>query len=113
MTLYTCKNCGHEENSKTPITTQDKIEVICNYFKVELFNVMGKSQKRKYCYPRHVIMFFLAKNKKKETSLESIGYLFNKRDHTTVINACNKIKGFLDVDDKVREDVENIIKLLA
>jgi chromosomal replication initiator protein len=45
-------------------------------------------------------------------SLPDIGDAFGGRDHTTVIHACRKVQSLVDEDPKMKEDYENLQKLL-
>jgi chromosomal replication initiator protein len=45
-------------------------------------------------------------------SLPLIGKNFGDREHTSVLHACNKIKGMVDDDWRVREEIEQQIRVL-
>lgn len=42
-------------------------------------------------------------------SLSSIGSYFGAKNHATVLNSCNKISGYLEVDNKFIEDNEQFL----
>jgi chromosomal replication initiator protein len=46
-------------------------------------------------------------------SLPEIGDAFSGRDHTTVINACKRIKELRNSDYKVGEDYANLLRTLS
>jgi chromosomal replication initiator protein len=46
-------------------------------------------------------------------SLPEIGEGFGGRDHTTVLHACRKIKELRETDGDMREDYQNLIRLLT
>ena len=70
--------------------TSDKIILeVSKYYGVSVANICGKSRKREFIIPRYVSMFLCKKINK--LSLAKIGGIFGGRDHSTVINAINKI----------------------
>ena len=46
-------------------------------------------------------------------SLPEIGSAFGGRDHTTVLHACRKIEELRESDSGIREDYNNLIRLLT
>ncbi len=46
-------------------------------------------------------------------SLPEIGDAFGGRDHTTVIHACRKVAELLQTEAKIKEDYDNLQKLLS
>jgi len=46
-------------------------------------------------------------------SLPEIGAGFSGRDHTTVLHACRKVQELLDKDVAIKEDWENLLRLLS
>ena len=115
-----CQHCGQvvaypvPDTLRSHITPEDIILSVADYFKVSIGEMKGFSRKEEFCYPRQVAMHFLCLLKKRlHIDQRRIGLMFGGRDHTSVLKSARRIKGFLDVDDKVRDDVNNIRKLLA
>jgi chromosomal replication initiator protein len=46
-------------------------------------------------------------------SLPEIGDAFGGRDHTTVLHACRKIKELKEESHEIKEDVQNLIRILS
>jgi chromosomal replication initiator protein len=45
--------------------------------------------------------------------LEEIGGYFGGRDHTTVLHACRVIKGLRDLQTRMNEDYQNLLRTLT
>lgn len=82
------------------------IKSVCDHFDLPIEKLQAKGKPRKFAYPRQVIMYFLSEYTN-ETYLQ-IGQYFGGRDHTTAIHAKNLIKDLIKVDDKVRDEIEEI-----
>ena len=46
-------------------------------------------------------------------SFPEIGDAFGGRDHTTVINACKRVKTLKNSDVKIAEDYQNLLRSLS
>lgn len=100
------------------ISLQDKLVSIANiqktvadYFKIRIADLLSKSRKQSVTRPRQIAMS-LARELTSH-SLPEIGDAFNGRDHTTVINACKRIKALRNSDYKVEEDYANLLRSLS
>ena len=108
---YTCGNCGHTKAAKN---IEKDIQIIAGYFNVKEDDILGRSIAREHSYPRQVVMYLLAERRKQYfLSLDKISLILNRRGGSTVIHACKTIQGLSDTEIKVREDINNIRKLLA
>jgi chromosomal replication initiator protein len=89
-------------------------KLVCVHFGVTWEDILSLSRDRKsgLTDARHTYMY-LAHEILKFTHVE-IARQCHKKDHTTVVHACKKIKGFYDVGESLAIDVETIKnKLLA
>ncbi|MFW5443224.1 MAG: chromosomal replication initiator protein DnaA [Methylococcaceae bacterium] len=100
------------------ISLQDKLVNISNiqktvaeYFKIRLADLSSKSRKQTIARPRQIAMC-LARELTSH-SFPEIGDAFGGRDHTTVINACKRIKELRNSDIKVSEDYQNLLRTLS
>ncbi len=100
------------------ISLQDKLVTISNiqktvaeYFKIRVADLLSKSRRQSITRPRQIAMS-LARELTSH-SYPEIGDSFGGRDHTTVINACKRIKGLRDSDLKVSEDYQNLLRTLS
>lgn len=100
------------------VTSQDKVissdyiqEVVGKYFDVSPQDLRGSKRSNDVTFPRQVAMY-LCRNVA-QMSLPQIGNDFGKRDHTTVMHACNKIESQIKTNYKntkqIVESVKNIL----
>ena len=50
--------------------------------------------------------------KEVNTSYPTIGQELGGRDHTTAIHACNKISKEIEINEKLKQDIESIKQLI-
>ena len=86
-------------------------KVVADYYGLQIKDLLSKRRTRSLARPRQVAMA-LAKELT-EHSLPEIGDAFAGRDHTTVLHACRQIKGLLEIDGKLREDWDKLIRKLS
>ncbi len=100
------------------ISLQDKLvninniqKTVAEYFKIRVADLSSKSRRQSITRPRQIAMC-LARELTSH-SFPEIGDSFGGRDHTTVINACKRIKALRDSDIKVSEDYQNLLRTLT
>jgi len=100
------------------ISLQDKLVNIDNiqkkvaeYFKIRVADLSSKNRRQSITRPRQIAMC-LARELTSH-SFPEIGDAFGGRDHTTVINACKRVKALRDSDIKVSEDYQNLLRTLS
>ncbi|MEK7191160.1 MAG: chromosomal replication initiator protein DnaA [Pseudomonadota bacterium] len=86
-------------------------KIVAEYYKIRISDLHSKSRVRQVARPRQVAMA-LAKELT-EHSLPEIGEAFGGRDHTTVLHACRKVKELSGQDARVKEDFDNLMRLLT
>ncbi len=84
--------------------------VVCEFFNVNILDVCGPKRKREFVYARDFAIY-LCRNLLKEITQEKIGEFFN-RDHSTIINSCQKIEGRLKNDKELAENIKKVKELL-
>lgn len=94
-------------NKKNQAITIDIIQsLICNYFKIPIYDIQSQSRKRDIVQTRQLIMYFSKKYTK--SSLAFIGNKIGNRDHATVLHACKAIKNLLETDKKFKFQIEKL-----
>ena len=87
--------------------TPDRItNIVCEYFGVNILDVCGPKRKREFVYARDIAIY-LCRDMIKDITQEKIGEFFN-RDHSTVINSCQKIEIRLKNEKELVENIKNI-----
>lgn len=79
------------------------VEIICEYYCLDIQIVKSKWRKREVTFCRQVCMYFL----RQETalSLKAIAKMFSGRDHTTTIHSLNTVKDLIQTDESIRREV--------
>lgn len=88
------------------LTIESITKAVASYFKLPLGDIRGKARKAELVFARHIAMYMTHKILKK--TLEEIGDFFDKRDHSTVIHAIDKIKKRIKDDNKVSQQIYEI-----
>ncbi len=84
--------------------------LVADYFQITLEDLIGKKRHAKYTLPRHIAMYLI--KSKYNIPYKTIGSLFNDRDHSTVLSACDKIERELKVDKTLKFAIDTINKKL-
>ncbi|MGH8482263.1 MAG: chromosomal replication initiator protein DnaA [Nevskiaceae bacterium] len=93
------------------LVTIDNIKrQVSTYYNIRVTDLSSARRTRSLARPRQIAMA-LAKELTQH-SLPEIGHAFSK-DHTTVLHACRKITELRKDDSRVREDYENLLRLLS
>ncbi len=85
------------------LTPKHILAVVSGFFEITLDELKGGSRKKGLVLPRQIAMFLLREDVK--SSYPTIGQELGGRDHTTAIHAFEKIKGAMEHDEKIREDI--------
>lgn len=99
------------------IAKQDKVisseyiqDVVGKYFSISPADLRGAKRSNDVTFPRQIAMY-LCRNVA-QMSLPQIGIDFGKRDHTTVMHACNKIENEIKTNSNTRLIVESVKNIL-
>lgn len=95
-----------EINSEKIITIDLISRTVAKYYKLPLGDIKGKARKADLVLARHIAMYLSHKSLKK--TLEEIGDYFDKRDHSTVIHAIDKITKRSKDDPKTQQQIFDI-----
>ena len=90
------------------ITSEDIIDAVLEHFRLDRESLMSQRRNSEVVYPRQIAMYLM--RSMTPDPLQTIAELLNRKDHTTVISACNKIESALKTQDTVKRDVDVLMK---
>jgi len=93
------------------VTINNIQKVVAEYYNIRVSELHSKRRNRQVARPRQIAMA-LAKDLT-TMSLPDIGDAFGGRDHTTVLHACRKVAELIKSDPNIKQDYENLSKLLT
>lgn len=85
-------------------------QVVAKYYNLKVDDLKAARRSADVSHPRQVAMYLCREIG--NISLPKIGYEFGKRDHTTVIHACNKISKDITENQELKNTIEEIKKLI-
>jgi len=98
-------------NTPTKTITIDLIQkVVSKYFGIKVDDLKSSKRSADVAIPRQIAMYLCRDIA--NVSLPKIGFEFGKRDHSTVIHACNKVLETIKEDDDMKNKIEEIKKIL-
>jgi chromosomal replication initiator protein len=103
-------NLNEELENQKHITIETITKTVCNYFKIPLGDLRGKSKTKEVALPRQVSMYLI--NKLIKPTLKDNGQYFGGRDHSTVLHAINTIRDRIKLDSQLAQQVLDIEKQL-
>lgn len=87
------------------------LEIVCDYFNLNQKDLIGAKRQKELVLPRHITMFILSEHL--NMTVEKIGQILGKRDHTTVMHGRDKIKGLMNTDIEVQKFMTEIKSRLS
>ncbi len=85
-------------------------DVVAKYFSVNPKDLKGSKRSNDITFPRQIAMY-MCRNVA-NMSLPQIGRAFGKRDHTTVMHACNKVEQDMKLNSNTKLIVESVKNLI-
>jgi chromosomal replication initiator protein len=86
------------------------LEAVCQHLGVTLDLLRSAGRARDLAYARHLAMYLLRSDG--QLTFAAIAQLLNKKDHSTVVHACNQIGKEIGVSTSVRADIDAVKALL-
>ncbi len=95
-----------DEETSRKVTPNDIISRIADLYGVSVEDIISKSRQNKIVIPRFVAMYLTRKLTDMTTT--DIGRQFGDRDHSTVVNAINKIEDDMKNNYEFKEHIEDL-----
>lgn len=100
-----------EETENNDFKAIDNIKkAISKYYSISVSDLSSTTRKKEVVFPRQIAIYII--RNKFNIPLKKIGDYFGSRDHTTIAHACCKIEKLIDEDWTIKQDVENILKMI-
>lgn len=95
-----------KEKSDILPTADVIIEEVCKFYNIEPDILRGQGRSKDISLARQIAMYQI--RRMTNLSLKEIGQKFNGRDHSTVLNALNRIEGLVKTDPEKAEIIKDI-----
>ena len=92
------------ESKRKKITPKKVIDTVSEVFEVKISEIKGKRRTAYVALSRQVVMYIL--RTELELPLEKVAREVNRKDHTTVLHACEKIDRMIEEDSRFAEKVQ-------
>jgi chromosomal replication initiator protein len=93
------------------VTIENIQKTVADYYKIPVSDLLSNSRLRSVSRPRQLAMTLT--KELTAFSLPEIGEAFGKRDHTTVLHACRKVRELQSCDPLIRDDYSNLLTTLT
>ncbi len=99
------KILSHHETQST-ISVEEIMKLVADHFKVRILDLKSSTRAKPIVVPRQIAMYLIKKFLEK--SLVDIGKAFGGKDHTTVMNALNRVRTLQASDQDIAKDIEDL-----
>lgn len=96
-----------DDESNRKITPNEILTKVSDIYNVSVEDIISKSRQNKIVTPRFTAMYLI--RKLTDLTTTDIGKLFGDRDHSTVVNAINKVEEDLVNDPDFKEYIEELM----
>ena len=94
------------------ISVNDIIETVAPFFAVSPVGIRGPNRNKDVSLARQVAMF-LCRELLPELNTTVVGVAFGDRDHATIVYACQRVKGLMELDPELKTLVQQVQKRLS
>ena len=96
---------SHHETQST-ISVEEIMKLVADHYKVRVLDLKSSTRAKPIVVPRQIAMHLIKKFLDK--SLVDIGKAFGGKDHTTVMNALDRVKNLQAADQDISKDIEDL-----
>lgn len=99
------KILSHHE-TQTTISIEEVMKLVADHYKVRVLDLKSSTRAKPIVVPRQIAMYLIKKFLDK--SLVDIGKAFGGKDHTTVMNALQRVSTLQAADQDLAKDIEDL-----
>jgi chromosomal replication initiator protein len=92
---------------KRLIKMEDVTKIVSEYFEIPISDLKSQARKKEITHARHIAMYLCNKLIKSSTTTKIAEY-YNRKDHTTVVHAVQKIKQLIKDDFQLNNQIQQI-----
>lgn len=100
------KKVLNTHETHTSISVEDIQKMVADHFKVRINDLKSTTRARQIVVPRQISMFLIKKHLDKP--LVEIGRVFGGKDHTTVMNAIQRVEFLIQKDLDIKSDIDEL-----
>lgn len=114
ITLELAKEALNEsapsDGEKEVLTTDSIIDAVCNFYKIQRSDLLGKKKTKEVVEPRQICAYLMTELL--SIPLVTIGQALGGRDHTTVIHARDKISELIKENTRVNTEIKDLKNMI-
>lgn len=96
---------SHHE-TQSSISVEEIMKIVADHYKVRIQDLKSSTRAKPIVVPRQIAMYLIKKFLDK--SLVDIGKAFGGKDHTTVMNALDRVRNLQSTDQDISKDIEDL-----
>ena len=100
------KRILNSHETQSTIGAEEILRRVADHYKVKIMDLKSSTRAKQIVVPRQIAMYLIKKFLDK--SLVDIGKTFGGRDHTTVMNALERVKYLQSKDQDIFKDIEEL-----
>jgi len=93
-------------SAKDELTVEKIIDAVCDYFSVKKEKLLGNGRPKNIVIPRQIAMY-ICRTELGE-SYPSLAAKFKRKDHSTVLYACERVVRDMEKNPETKQTIENI-----
>lgn len=102
--------CVPADNEKEVLTTDSIIDSVCNFYKIQRSDLIGKKKTKDVVEPRQICAYLMTELL--SIPLITVGQALGGRDHTTVIHARDKIAELIKENTRVETEIKDLKNMI-
>ncbi len=95
-------------NEKRKVTIDLILDVVAEHYSISIDDLCSSKRNAEIAVPRQIVMYL--GRTMTDSPLKAIGSLLGGKDHSTINHGYNKIKDTIEIDEKLKNTIDIIIK---